>query len=78
MGAEVLVESTKRPGPVTKIRYRWVCEIPVDLLRNLGTHSGLTIYRYLEGPMEPHARTFCVLYVAIYICDWYEYSSILE
>ena len=39
------------PGPVTKIRYRWVCERPVDLLLNLGTLSKRTIYRYAAEPM---------------------------
>ena len=38
------------PGPVTKIRYRRVCERPFDLLLNLGTRSGVTIYRYLAEP----------------------------
>ena len=38
-------------GPVTKIRYRRVCEKPVDLLLNLGTRSKVTIYTYSEGPM---------------------------
>ena len=47
------MELGTRPGPVTKIRYRWVCEKPVDLLLNLGTRSGRTIYRYAAGPMEP-------------------------
>ena len=38
-------------GPVTKIRYWRVCEEPVDLLLNLGTRSGVTIYTYAEEPM---------------------------
>jgi hypothetical protein len=40
-----------KAGPVTKIRYRRVCEKPVDLLLNLGTRSKVTIYTYAEGPM---------------------------
>ena len=43
-GAELPVELGTWPGPVTKIRYRWVCERPFDLLLNLGTLSGVTIY----------------------------------
>ena len=50
-GAELPVELGTRPGPVTKIRYRWVCERPVDLLLNLGTLSKRTIYRYAAEPM---------------------------
>ena len=42
-----------KAGPVTKIRYRRVCEKPVDLLLNLGTRSKVTIYRYAA---EPHRR----------------------
>jgi hypothetical protein len=42
-----------RPGPATKIRHRWVCEKPVDLLLNLSTLSGVTIYIY---PAEPMVR----------------------
>ena len=49
-GAELPVELGTRPGPVTKIRYRWVCERPVDLLLNLGTLSKRTIYRYAAEP----------------------------
>jgi hypothetical protein len=45
-----------KAGPVTKIRYRRVCERPVDLLLNLGTRSKVTIYTYSGGPMRPHAR----------------------
>ena len=40
-----------KAGPVTKIRYRRVCEKPVDLLLNLGTRSKGTIYTYSEEPM---------------------------
>jgi hypothetical protein len=40
-----------KAGPVTKIRYWRVCEKPVDLLVNLGTHSKVTIYTYSEEPM---------------------------
>ncbi len=50
-GAELPVELGTRPGPVTKIRYRWVCERPFDLLLNLGTLSGVTIYIYPAEPM---------------------------
>ena len=50
-GAELPVELGTRPGPVTKIRYRWVCETPVDLLLNLGTLSKVTIYIYPAEPM---------------------------
>jgi hypothetical protein len=53
-GAELPVELGTRPGPVTKIRYRWVCERPFDLLLNLGTLSGVTIYIY---PAEPMIRS---------------------
>ena len=50
--AEIPVELGPRPGPVTKIRHRWVCERPVDLLLNyLGTLSGSTIYTYAAKPM---------------------------
>jgi hypothetical protein len=49
-GAELPVELGTRPGPVTKIRYRWVCEKPFDLLLNLGTLSGSTIYTYAAEP----------------------------
>ena len=45
------MELGTRPGPVTKIRYRWVSERPVDLLLNLGTLSKRTIYRYAAEPM---------------------------
>ena len=41
-----------KAGPVTKIRYRRVCERPVDLLLNLGTRSKVTIYTYAEEPMQ--------------------------
>ena len=34
-GAELPAELGTRPGPVTKIRYWWVCERPVDLLLEL-------------------------------------------
>jgi hypothetical protein len=40
-------------GPVTKIRYRRVCEKPVDVLLNLGTRSGVTIYTCILG------RAYC-------------------
>ena len=40
------MELGTRPGPVTKIRYRWVCERPVDLLLDLGTRSKVTIFIY--------------------------------
>ena len=50
MGAELPVELGTRPGPVTKIRYQWVCERPVDLLLNLGTRSVVTIYRCAAEP----------------------------
>ena len=50
-GAELPVELGTRPGPVTKIRHRWVCERPVDLLLNLGTLSKVTIYIYEAEPM---------------------------
>ena len=45
-GAELPVELGTLPGPVTKIRHRWVCERPFDLRLNLGTLSGVTIYIY--------------------------------
>jgi hypothetical protein len=51
MGAELPVELGMKAGPVTKIRYRRVCERPVDLLLNLGTRSGVTIYTYSEEPI---------------------------
>ena len=54
--AELPVELGTRPGPVTKIRYRWVCERPVDLLLNLGTLSKRTIYRYGAEPMDIGSR----------------------
>ena len=50
-GAELPVELGTRPGPVTKIRYRWVCERPVDLILNLVTLSGVTICIYPAEPM---------------------------
>jgi hypothetical protein len=50
-GAELPVELGARPGPVTKIRYRWVCERPVDLILNLVTLSGVTICIYPAEPM---------------------------
>jgi hypothetical protein len=46
------VELGTRPGPVTKIRYRWVCERPVDLILNLVTLSGVTICIYPAEPMD--------------------------
>ena len=45
-----------KAGPVTKIRYRRVCEKPVDLLLNLGTRSKGTIYTCAEGPMNTHTQ----------------------
>jgi hypothetical protein len=54
-GAELPVELGTRPGPVTKIRYRRVCERPFDLLLNLGTLSGSTIYTY---PAEPTSMVY--------------------
>ena len=51
MGAELPVELSTRARPVTKIRYRWVCERPFDLLLNLGTLSKVTIYIYPAEPM---------------------------
>ena len=50
-GAELPVELGMWPGPVTKIRYRWVCERPVDLLLNMGALSEVTIYIYAAEPM---------------------------
>ena len=50
-GDESPVELGTRPGPVTKIRYRWVCERPVSLLLNLGSRSRVTIYGYMAEPM---------------------------
>ena len=41
-----------KAGPVTKIRYRRVCEKPVDLLLNLGTRSKGTIYTCAEEPIR--------------------------
>ena len=49
-GAELPVELGMKAGPVTKIRYRRVCEKPVDLLLNLGTRSKVTIYTYSAEP----------------------------
>ena len=52
-GAELPVELSTRPDR-TKIRYypyRWVCERPFDLLLNLSTLSGVTIYIYPAEPM---------------------------
>ena len=57
-GAELPVELGMRPGPATKIRHRWVCEKPVDLLLNLSTLSGVTIYIY---PAEPMVRVMTSL-----------------
>ena len=48
-----------KAGPVTKIRYRRVCEKPVDLLLNLGTRSKGTIYTCAEEPMEPCRMVEC-------------------
>ena len=45
-GAELPVELGTWPEPVTKIRHWWICEKPFDLLLNLSTRSGVTIYRY--------------------------------
>ena len=50
-GAELPVELDTWPGLVAKIRYWWVCERPVDLLLNLGTHFGVTICIYPAQPM---------------------------
>ena len=50
-GAELPVELGTRSGPVTNIRYRWVCERPFDLLLKLGTLSKVTIYVYPSEPM---------------------------
>ena len=61
-GAELPVELGMKAGPVTKIRYRRVCEKPVDLLLNLGTRSKVTIYTYAEEPMA--------LARYIYSCSW--------
>jgi hypothetical protein len=56
-GAELPVELGTRPEPVTKIRYRWVCESPFDLLLNLGTRSKRTIYIYPAEPMHTKFST---------------------
>ena len=58
-GAELPVELGTRPGPVTKICYRWVCERPLDLLLNLGTRFGVTIYIYPAEPMAIACAKIC-------------------
>jgi hypothetical protein len=64
------VELGTWPGPVTKIRYRWVCESPFDLLLNLGTRP-TGFYGHLGvGMRKPHAilgshgREMCVATMA--------------
>jgi hypothetical protein len=69
-----------RSGPVTKIRYRWVRKRPLDLLLNLGTLSGITIYyeyMYLAEPIRgmdllKYRLVFSLLLVLSFIRqNWY-------
>ena len=65
-GAELPFELGTRPGLVTKIRHRWVCERPLDLLLNSGTRSKVTIYKHPAEPMvNPHTGKYRFWYAMV-------------
>ena len=70
-GAELPVELGTRPGPVTKIRYRWVCERSFGLLLNLGTRFRCTIYTmsYAAEPMVGVCDTQYTRCTAVHTAD---------